>query len=214
MTGSSGLPLKSNVLFPFAKILKSFPPGHYYHSDEGFVQYYKPEFYTEDFTPGLGPERLEELLTSAVKKRLMSDAPLGVLLSGGLDSSLVTSIVVREAKKTGQKVKSFSIGMDPNSLDLAKARKAADFLGTEHHEIIFTVEEGLEALKELIYKTESYDVTTTRAATPMLIMSKYIASLGVKVVLSGEGADEILVDIYIFLKHLVKKNFMMNVFVV
>ena len=121
----------------------------------------------------------------------MSDAPLGVLLSGGLDSSLVTSIVVREAKKEGIKVKSFSIGMDPKSLDLAKARKAAEFLGTEHHEIIFTVEDGLKALEELIYKTESYDVTTTRAATPMLIMSKYIAAQGVKVVLSGEGADEI-----------------------
>ena len=138
-----------------------------------------------------GPERLEELLTKAVKKRLMSDAPLGVLLSGGLDSSLVTSIVVREARKEGIKVKSFSIGMDPNSLDLAKARKAAEFLGTEHHEIIFTVEDGLKAALKSLLQTESYDVTTTRAATPMLIMSKYIAAQGVKVVLSGEGADEI-----------------------
>ena len=189
--GSLWFASEMKCLVSVCEDIKIFPPGHYYHSDEGFVQYYKPEFYSADFNPVQGPERLEELLTSAVKKRLMSDAPLGVLLSGGLDSSLVTSIVVREAKKTGQKVKSFSIGMDPNSLDLAKARKAADFLGTEHHEIIFTVEEGLEALKELIYKTESYDVTTTRAATPMLIMSKYIASLGVKVVLSGEGADEI-----------------------
>ena len=121
----------------------------------------------------------------------MSDAPLGVLLSGGLDSSLVTSIVVREAKKNGQKVKSFSVGMDPDSLDLKKARAAAEFLGTEHHEVIFSSKDGIELLDELIYKTESYDVTTTRAATPMLILSKYIASLGVKVVLSGEGADEI-----------------------
>ena len=171
--------------------ISTFPPGHYFHSDEGFVPFYKPNYYETTFTPNEDGSRLEELLTKAVKKRLMSDAPLGVLLSGGLDSSLVTSIVVREAKKQGIKVKSFSIGMDPNSLDLAKARKAAEFLGTEHHEVIFTVEDGLKSLEELIYKTESYDVTTTRAATPMLIMSKYIAAQGVKVVLSGEGADEI-----------------------
>jgi len=170
--------------------IHTFPPGHYYHTDTGFVRYYHPKF-LQDEQQFHGPERLQELLTKAVKKRLMSDAPLGVLLSGGLDSSLVTSIVVREAKKQGQKVKSFSIGMDPNSLDLKKARSAAEFLGTEHHEVIFTSEEGINLLDELIYKTESYDVTTTRAATPMLILSKYIASLGVKVVLSGEGADEI-----------------------
>ena len=170
--------------------IHEFPPGHYYHTDTGFVRYYHPKFFSEDLQFH-GPERINELLTKAVKKRLMSDAPLGVLLSGGLDSSLVTSIVVREAKKQGQKVKSFSVGMDPNSLDLKKARAAAEFLGTEHHEVIFTSEDGIELLEELIYKTESYDVTTTRAATPMLILSKYIASLGVKVVLSGEGADEI-----------------------
>lgn len=167
-----------------------FPPGHYYHTDSGFVRYYYPK-YLEEEQQFHGPERLQELLTKAVKKRLMSDAPLGVLLSGGLDSSLVTSIVVREAKKQGQKVKSFSVGMDPNSLDLKKARTAAEFLGTEHHEVIFTSQDGIKLLDELIYKTESYDVTTTRAATPMLILSKYIASLGVKVVLSGEGADEV-----------------------
>ena len=170
--------------------IHEFPPGHYYHTDTGFVRYYQPKFLQDDVSFH-GPERLNELLTKAVTKRLMSDAPLGVLLSGGLDSSLVTSIVVREAKKRGQKVKSFSIGMDPNSLDLKKARTAAEFLGTEHHEVIFTSQQGIELLDELIYKTESYDVTTTRAATPMLILSKYIASLGVKVVLSGEGADEI-----------------------
>ncbi len=170
--------------------IHEFPAGHYYHTDTGFVRYYKPS-YIKDDQSFHGPERLEELLTKAVRKRLMSDAPLGVLLSGGLDSSLITSIVVREAKKRGQKVKSFSVGMDPNSLDLKKARAAANFLGTEHHEVLFTSQDGIEILEELIYKTESYDVTTTRAATPMLILSKYIASLGVKVVLSGEGADEI-----------------------
>ena len=170
--------------------IHEFPPGHYYHTETGFVRYYQPK-YLQEIQQFHGPERLEELLTKAVRKRLMSDAPLGVLLSGGLDSSLVTSIVVREAKKRGQTVKSFSVGMDPNSLDLKKARAAAEFLGTEHHEVIFTSQEGIELLDELIYKTESYDVTTTRAATPMLILSKYISSLGVKVVLSGEGADEI-----------------------
>ena len=121
--GSLWFASEMKCLVSVCEDIKIFPPGHYYHSDEGFVQYYDPEFYSEDFNPGQGTERLEELLTSAVKKRLMSDAPLGVLLSGGLDSSLVTSIVVREAKKSGQKVKSFSIGMDPNSLDLAKREK-------------------------------------------------------------------------------------------
>lgn len=171
--------------------IHEFPPGHYFHNETGFVQYYRPSYFSPDTQDFHGPERLKELLTKAVTKRLMSDAPLGVLLSGGLDSSLVTSIVVREAKKRGQTVKSFSIGMDPNSLDLKKARAAAEFLGTEHHEVIFTSKDGIELLEELIYKTESYDVTTTRAATPMLILSKYIAAQGVKVVLSGEGADEI-----------------------
>ncbi|MAW07186.1 MAG: asparagine synthase B [Halobacteriovoraceae bacterium] len=189
--GSLWFSSEIKALVSVCETIETFPPGHYYHSDEGFVCYYTPTYHQENFRPTEGPEKIKELLTKAVQKRLMSDAPLGVLLSGGLDSSLVTSIVVREAKKVGQKVKSFSIGMDPNSHDLLKARKAAEFLGTEHHEIIFTVEDGLAALKELIYKTESYDVTTTRASVPMLIMSKYISSLGVKVVLSGEGADEI-----------------------
>lgn len=181
---------EQKALIETCETIHEFPPGHYYHSKEGFVRYYSPSWMSDETTLH-GPEKLNDLFTKAVQKRLMSDAPLGVLLSGGLDSSLVTSIVAREAKKKGIKLKSFSIGMDPNSLDLKKARSAAEFLGTEHHEVIFTVEDGIKALEELIYKTESYDVTTTRAATPMLILSKYIASTGVKVVLSGEGADEI-----------------------
>ena len=106
--------------------IHEFPPGHYYHTETGFVRYYHPAYLSEE-TQFHGHERINELLTKAVQKRLMSDAPLGVLLSGGLDSSLVTSIVVREAKKNGQKVKSFSVGMDPNSLDLKKRELRRSF---------------------------------------------------------------------------------------
>ena len=190
-TGVMWFASEQKSLIDVCEEIHEFPAGHYFHTDEGFVKYYQPTYNQSDFVPTEGPERIKELLTKAVRKRLMSDAPLGVLLSGGLDSSLVTSIVVKEAQKEGIKVKSFSVGMDSSSLDLLKARKAAEYLGTEHHEILFTPEEGIQTLEELVYKAETYDVTTIRAATPMLIMSRYIAAQGVKVVLSGEGADEL-----------------------
>jgi asparagine synthase (glutamine-hydrolysing) len=171
--------------------IKEFLPGHYYTHEEGFVQYYKPAWLTGEATPTSKGEKLRELLTKAVRKRLMSDVPLGVLLSGGLDSSLVTSIVSKELKRTGKKIKSFSVGLTPESQDLVKARRVAKFLGTEHHEVLFTVEEGIAILPEMIHKLETYDITTIRASTPMYIMAKYIRSQGIKVVLSGEGADEI-----------------------
>ena len=170
----------------------AFPPGHYYTPETGFVEYYKPDWY--DYTKAdkaLDLTKIRESLIEATRKRLMADVPLGVLLSGGLDSSLTSSIAARLMKDSGQKLHSFSIGLDESAPDLVAARKVAEFLGTEHHEIHFTVEEGLEILKKLVWHLETYDVTSIRASTPMYFLSKAIKERGVKVVLSGEGADEI-----------------------
>lgn len=170
----------------------AFPPGHYYTPQTGFVEYYKPDWY--DYTKcdkELDLSKIRESLIAATKKRLMADVPLGVLLSGGLDSSLTSSIAARLMKDSSQTLHSFSIGLDENAPDLIAARKVAEFLGTEHHEIFFTVEEGIEILKKLVWHLETYDVTSIRASTPMYFLSKAITEKGVKVVLSGEGADEI-----------------------
>ncbi|MGY5848899.1 asparagine synthase B [Salegentibacter sp. F14] len=170
----------------------AFPPGHYYTPKTGFVEYYKPDWY--DYTKAdkdLDLEKLRESLIAATKKRLMADVPLGVLLSGGLDSSLTSSIAARLMRDSKQKLHSFSIGLDASAPDLIAARKVAEYLGTEHHEIYFTVEEGIEILKKLVWHLETYDVTSIRASTPMYFLSKAIKEKGVKVVLSGEGADEI-----------------------
>jgi asparagine synthase (glutamine-hydrolysing) len=170
----------------------AFPPGHYYTPETGFVEYYTPDWY--DYKKGkekLDLTKLRESLIAATKKRLMADVPLGVLLSGGLDSSLTSSIAARLLEGTGKKLHSFSIGLDETAPDLIAARKVAEFLGTDHTELYFTVEEGIEILKKLVWHLETYDVTSIRASTPMYFLSKGIKDKGVKVVLSGEGADEI-----------------------
>ncbi|CAM4156164.1 asparagine synthase B [Flavobacterium sinopsychrotolerans] len=174
------------------KTFSTFPPGHYYTAKTGFVKYYKPEY--EDYLKAdqeLNLELIRETLTEATRKRLMSDVPIGVLLSGGLDSSLTSAIACRLLAESGKKLQSFSIGLNADAPDAAAARKVAEYLGTEHHEIHFTVEEGIEILEKLIWHLETYDVTSVRASTPMYFLSKAITDLGVKVVLSGEGADEI-----------------------
>lgn len=172
--------------------VKAFPPGHYYTPKTGFVPYYQPKWFDE--TNAIKPLQLEKIratLIAATQKRLMTDVPLGVLLSGGLDSSLTSAIAKNLLNKSGQKLHSFSIGLNAAAPDLIAARKVATFLGTEHHEIHFTIEQGIAAIKKLIWHLETYDVTSIRASTPMYFMSKYITDLGIKVVLSGEGADEI-----------------------
>ena len=174
------------------KTFSTFPPGHFYTQKTGFVKYYKPEY--EDYLKAdqeLDLELIRETLTEATRKRLMSDVPIGVLLSGGLDSSLTSAIASRLLAESGKKLHSFSIGLDADAPDAAAARKVAKYLGTEHHEIHFTVEEGIKILDKLIWHLETYDVTSVRASTPMYFLSKAITDLGVKVVLSGEGADEI-----------------------
>lgn len=140
---------------------------------------------------------IRNTLTKSVSKRLMADVPYGVLLSGGLDSSLICSITSKLRKENGKneewgnKLHTFSIGLK-DAPDLKYAKIVADFLGTTHHEYNFTVQEGIDAIPDLIYYLETYDVTTIRASTPMFLMSRLIKSLGIKMVLSGEGADEIL----------------------
>lgn len=181
----------------------TFPPGHFYTPEAGFVRYYSPSW----MVPGAVPTRkcdlqlLKHSLEDAVRKRMMTDVPYGVLLSGGLDSSLVASIAARLAprrQEDGGKSKAwwstlhtFSIGLKGSS-DLPFARKVADFLGTVHHEFIFTIQQGLDALRDLIWHLETFDVTTIRASTPMYLLSRKIRAMGVKMVLSGEGSDEIL----------------------
>lgn len=172
--------------------LQAFPPGHYFTKTTGFVKYYQPEW--EDYkicTEKLDLERLRDSLIDATKKRLMSDVPLGVLLSGGLDSSLISSITARLLKEEGKTLHSFSVGLDQNAPDVIAAQQVANFIGTEHHTIHFTFEEGLAIINQLIWHLETYDITSIRASTPMYIMSKYITEMGIKVVLSGEGSDEI-----------------------
>lgn len=174
------------------KSFSTFPPGHYYTPKTGFVKYYRPEW--EDAAKAVEEVdffAIKESLTQAVEKRLMSDVPIGVLLSGGLDSSLISSIAARLLKDSGQKLHSFSIGLNPNAPDAVAARLVAEFLGTEHHEVHFTIEQGIAMLDKLVWHLETYDVTSIRASTPMYFLSKAITDLGIKVVLSGEGADEI-----------------------
>ena len=143
-------------------------------------------------------EVIRTTLIDSVHKRLMSDVPFGVLLSGGLDSSLVSSIAVQYLKKNkefskwGNKIHSFSIGLSEDSPDLIKAKEVASFLDTNHHNFLFTIQEGLDAVRDVIYHLETYDITTIRASTPMYLLSRKIKATGVKMVLSGEGADELL----------------------
>ena len=174
------------------KTFSTFPPGHFYTGKSGFVKYYRPEY--EDYLNAnqeLDLVSIRESLTEATRKRLMADVPVGVLLSGGLDSSLTSAITARIYAKQGKKVHSFSIGLDATTPDVLAAKKVADFIGTEHHEIYFTVEQGIALLDKLIWNLETYDIISVRASVPMYFLSKAITDLGIKVVLSGEGADEI-----------------------
>jgi asparagine synthase (glutamine-hydrolysing) len=174
------------------KTFSTFPPGHYYTPETGFVKYYQPKWEDPDAAvEELDLAALRDTLTTSVKKRLMSDVPIGVLLSGGLDSSLTSSIASRLMKEQGKTLHSFSIGLDSQAPDVVAARDVAAFLGTQHHEIHFTIEQGIEILEKLIWHLETYDVTSVRASTPMYFLSKAITEKGIKVVLSGEGADEI-----------------------
>jgi len=180
-----------------------FPPGHYMSSKDGdFVQWYKRDWEDFDAVKDNKTEILEirQALEDAVHRQLMSDVPYGVLLSGGLDSSVISAVAKKYAERRIEaddkeqawwpQLHSFSVGLD-GSPDLNAARKVADHIGTVHHEIKFTIQEGLDAIKDVIYQLETYDITTIRASTPMYLMARVIKSMGIKMVLSGEGADEL-----------------------
>jgi len=182
--------------------IKEFPPGHYMtEKDKLPVRYYKRNWMNyDDVKNHSSTSDLRNSLEKSVKSQMMSDVPFGVLLSGGLDSSIISSIVTKYSKnriESGDKkeawwprIHSFAVGLE-NSPDLIAARKVADHLKTVHHEIHFTIQEALDSLEDVIYYLETYDVTTVRASTPMYLMARYIKSMGIKMVLSGEGADEI-----------------------
>ncbi|XP_024376778.1 asparagine synthetase [glutamine-hydrolyzing] 2 [Physcomitrium patens] len=177
---------------------ESFPPGHMYSSKQGGLRrYYNPPWFNESIpAEPYDPLILRHAFEKSVIKRLMTDVPFGVLLSGGLDSSLVAAVAQRHlagstaAKQWGNKLHSFCVGLE-GSPDLKAGREVADYIGTVHKEFHFTVQEGLDAISDVIYHIETYDVTTIRASTPMFLMSRKIKALGVKMVLSGEGSDEI-----------------------
>ncbi|KAG7662320.1 ASN1 [[Candida] subhashii] len=201
----------------------AFPPGHIYDSNtDQITRYFQPTWWDGSKIPQapVDYKQVRETLELAVRKRLMAEVPYGVLLSGGLDSSLIASIAARETRKAAEKsynphgidankelsgvddsgalhstslfnqLHSFAVGL-PGAPDLIAAEKVAHFIGTIHHSHTFTLEEGLDALDDVIYHLETYDVTTIRASTPMYLLSRKIKAQGVKMVLSGEGSDEI-----------------------
>jgi asparagine synthase (glutamine-hydrolysing) len=191
--------------------IESFPPGHYlYVSAKDKGQSGKPElvkWYNRDWTEYKNVkdnvssiDELRDALEAAVKRQLMTDVPYGVLLSGGLDSSIVSAVAKKYAagrvESDGRQMAwwpqlhSFAVGLE-GSPDLAAAQKVAKHIGTIHHEVHFTIQEGLDAIHDVIYHIETYDVTTIRASTPMYLLARVIRSMGIKMVLSGEGADEI-----------------------
>jgi len=191
------------ALVPVCRTIEEFPPGHLLDSEEGTPrQWYRRDWRSFEAVEGgaAGPRELREAMESAVRRQLMSDVPYGVLLSGGLDSSIIAACAQKFAGRRIEengvspawwpRLHSFSIGLEA-SPDLAAARLAAAHIGTVHHEFHFTVREGIDALADVIHHLETYDVTTVRAATPMYLMARRIRAMGIKMVLSGEGADEI-----------------------
>jgi asparagine synthase (glutamine-hydrolysing) len=202
-TGNLYIASEMKALMPICKTVSEFQPGQYYYSkDERHTQYYQRDW-RDYYAVKDNPASIDELRTAleaAVKRQLMSDVPYGVLLSGGLDSSIISAITQIYAKhrvenddKTDAwwpQLHSFAVGLE-GAPDLIAAKKVADAIGTIHHEIHFTFQEGLDAIKEVIYHLETYDVTTIRAATPMYLMARKIKAMGIKMVLSGEGADEL-----------------------
>ena len=183
--------------------IELFPPGHYLLSDtSGLTKWYKPDWVSYDNVKNSDTsiKAIHDSLSAAVKRQLMSDVPYGVLLSGGLDSSITSALAKKFASKRVEsndeqdawypQLHSFSVGLK-DAPDLKAAKIVADHIGTIHHEINFTIQEGVDAIRDVIYHLETYDITTIRASTPMYLMARAIKSLGIKMVLSGEGADEL-----------------------
>ncbi|MBT9432569.1 asparagine synthase B [Candidatus Sodalis endolongispinus] len=191
------------ALVPVCRTLHEFPPGHYLWSQDGELRpYYQRDWFDYDRVKDNVTDKaaLKAALEESVKSHLMSDVPYGVLLSGGLDSSIISAITKKYAARRVEdhaqseawwpQLHSFAVGLE-GSPDLSAASKVAAALVTVHHEIHFTVQEGLDDIRDVIYHIETYDVTTIRASTPMYLMSRKIKAMGIKMVLSGEGADEV-----------------------
>lgn len=191
------------ALTPVCKTISEFPPGHFYSSKQAEpTQYYVRDWMEYNAVKGnlTSKEDLTQALEDAIKRQLMTDVPYGVLLSGGLDSSITSAVAKRFAAMRIEddeqsaawwpQLHSFAIGLD-GAPDLIAAREVADKLGTVHHEMVYTIQEGLDAIRDVIYHIETYDVTTIRASTPMFLLGRKIKAMGIKMVLSGEGADEI-----------------------
>ena len=187
----------------FCDEYEPFLPGHLYWSPDGETKrWYTRDWFEYDAVRDneADVQALRQGLIDAVKRQLMSDVPYGVLLSGGLDSSIISAIAAKFAQNRIEdegrsaawwpRLHSFAVGLK-GAPDLIKAQKMADYLGTVHHEINYTVQEGLDAIRDVIYFIETYDVTTVRASTPMYLLARVIKSMGIKMVLSGEGSDEI-----------------------
>ncbi len=185
--------------------IREVPPGHFYlghEADKGFQKYYEPKWAEPGFYPSepYDPAKLRKSLEEAVHRQLMCDVPYGVLISGGVDSSIIASIAAKyrqlrveeddQSPAWWPQIHSFAVGL-VGAPDLAPARKVADHIGAIHHEIHFTVQEGLDALSDVIYHLETFDITSIRASTPMYLMMRKIRAMGIKMILSGEGADEI-----------------------
>jgi asparagine synthase (glutamine-hydrolysing) len=203
----------------FCEKYEPFLPGHYYWSkDPGMKRYYKRDWMKYDAVKDnpASVEAIHDALTDAVKRQLMSDVPYGVLLSGGLDSSVISAIAEKfsehriednsQTRAYWPRLHSFAVGLK-GAPDLAKAKLVADHIGTVHHEINYTIQEGLDAIRDVIYFIETYDVTTVRASTPMYLLARVIKSMGIKMVLSGEGADEIFGGYLYFHKAPTAKDF-------
>lgn len=198
----------------FCDSYEPFLPGHYYLGSEGrMVRWYKRDWFDYEAVAGPGLDspdypavaehavgEVRDALEDAVKRQLMCDVPYGVLLSGGLDSSVISAVAQKYSshriESGGSKpawwpqLHSFAVGLK-GAPDLSKAKLVADHIGTVHHEINYTIQEGLDAIRDVIYYIETYDVTTVRASTPMYLLARFIRSMGIKMVLSGEGADEV-----------------------
>jgi len=187
----------------FCESYEPFLPGHYYYSKDACLKkWYKRDWseYENVKDNGASPMDIRVALEAAVKRQLMSDVPYGVLLSGGLDSSVTSAIAQTFAHRRIEdnmtkgawwpQLHSFAVGLK-GAPDLAKAKEVADYIGTVHHEVNYTIQEGLDAIRDVIYFIETYDVTTVRASTPMYLLARVIKSMGIKMVLSGEGADEV-----------------------
>ncbi len=203
----------------FCDRYEPFLPGHYYWGKEGkMTRWYSRDWMSYDAVKdnSASVQDVHDALEASVQRQLMSDVPYGVLLSGGLDSSVISAIAKKYSAKRIEtdsqsaawwpQLHSFAVGLK-GAPDLAKAKEVADYIGTVHHEINYTVQEGLDAIRDVIYFIETYDVTTVRASTPMYLLARVIKSMGIKMVLSGEGADEVFGGYLYFHKAPTAKDF-------